>query len=104
MDLIPVLEPSFMAPVKFHRALRLIADGQCAVVRGPDGKEIGLRWLFSGLDAAIASDKGNGAYASSHSVAGKVRIEVSEWDGNDPFEGCSAVMLRGISGRAASFF
>ena len=94
-----------MSPVKFHRAIRLIRDGQCAIVRGPDGSEIGLRWLFSGLDAAIASDKGKGDYGSSHSVAGKVKLEVADWDGNDPFQGFPAVMMRGnADGRPVSYF
>ena len=103
MDFVPVLNFPAMSPVPFKKALWMIHSGAARPV-GAQGSEHGIELLFSALDTAIASDKGNGDYASSHSVAGKVRIEVSGWDGNDPFKECSAVMMRGITGRAASYY
>ena len=85
-----------MAPVPFAKAIWMIHSGKARPV-GDKGIEL----LFKGLDAAIARDKGP---ATSHSAAGRVTLTVSEWDGNDPFEGCSAVMLRGNVSAPASYY
>ena len=104
MDFVPVVNFPAMAPVPFKRALWMIHTGAARPV-GPRGSETGIELVFAALDAAIASDKGKGDYGSSHSVAGKVKLEVADWDGNDPFQGFPAVMMRGnAEGRPVSYF
>jgi hypothetical protein len=99
---IPVLNFPSMAPVTFKKAKWMVLKGR-AKLSGPRGHENGIELLFSGLDAAIASDKGPSC-SSPHSVAGKLKLQVSDWDGIDPFEGASAVMMRGIEGSGASYY
>lgn len=79
-----------MAPVPFKKAIWMIHTGAARLV-GKQGAETGIELVFSGLDAAIARDKGP-SYADSHSVAGRVKLDaVHEWDGNDPNEGMPVV-------------
>ncbi len=85
MHCIPVVNFPSMSPVPFKKALWMIFSGTARPV-GPQGAETGIELLFTSLDAAIASDKGPSC-AGPHSVAGRVRLEVSGWDGNDPGEG-----------------
>lgn len=98
MDFVPVLNFPAHAPVPFKKAMWMVHTLQARLA------EKGIELIFPALDAAIASDKGSGHYAASHSVAGKAHIAVSPWDGNDPFQGCSAVMMRATTGRAPSYF
>ena len=76
-----------MSPVPFKKAIWMIHTGKARPVGNA-----GIELLFSGLDAAIASDKGPEA---SHSAAGRVRLSVSPWNGDDAMEGRPAVMMRG---------
>lgn len=65
--------------------------------------EFSIELTFSGLDAAIASDKGPSC-VGGHSVVGRLKMDIAQWDGHDAFEGCSAVMLRGNSGSPVSYY
>lgn len=98
LDLIPVLNFASMAPVPFKRAMWMIHSG---LARPIEGK--GIELLFKGLDTAIASDKGPSC-AGPHKVAGRVRLKVIEWDGDDPFDGFPAVMMRGNTGGPVSYY
>jgi hypothetical protein len=100
--LVPVLNFSAMAPVPFEKALWMVFSGTARIV-GPQGQEKGIELVFNALDAAIASDKGPDCSRPAH-IAGKLRLAVAEWDGNDPFEGCAAVMMRGTEDAGATYY
>lgn len=53
MDTIPVLN-CFNGhwTVTHKKMVHLVGTGKCAIVRGPDGVEVGIEWLYGGYDAA----------------------------------------------------
>lgn len=79
-------------------AIKMIAAGQARYV---DEQTIDL--TFTGLDSAVASDKGSPA-TRKVGCRQPVKVSVTGWDGNDPTEGCAAVMLRANDGAPASYY